>query len=68
MYSDGIFERQGADGQQFSIARLKELAKAHQAKSAPEILEIIFNAVYEYGEGASWEDDATLVVVKRAAH
>lgn len=68
MYSDGIFERQGADGQQFSIARLKELAKAHQAKSAPEILEIIFNAVYEYGEGASWEDDATLVVVKRAAN
>ncbi len=65
MYSDGIFERQGRDGQQFSIARLKELAVQHQAKSAQEILDTIFNAVYEYGEGANWEDDATLVVVKR---
>lgn len=66
MYSDGMFERQGRDGQQFSIARLKELAKEHQSKSAQEILDTIFNAVYDYGEGASWEDDATLVVVKRA--
>ncbi len=65
LYSDGIFERQGRDGQQFSIARLKDLAVQHQAKSAQEILETIFNAVYEYGEGASWEDDATVVVVKR---
>lgn len=67
MYSDGIFERQGLDGQQFSIARLKELVKEHQNKSAQEILDTIFSVVYAYGEGASWEDDATLVVVKRTA-
>jgi sigma-B regulation protein RsbU (phosphoserine phosphatase) len=66
MYSDGIFERLGREGQQFGLARLKELAKEHQNKSAQEILNLIFEAVYEYGEGASWEDDATLVVVKRA--
>ncbi len=65
MFSDGIFERQDRQGNQFGLERLKALAIQHQEKSAPEILQAIFDAVFEFGEGEKWEDDATLVVVKR---
>lgn len=65
MFSDGIFERQDREGNQFGLARLKELAIRLQEKSAQEILDAIFSAVFEFGGGEKWEDDATLVVVKR---
>jgi sigma-B regulation protein RsbU (phosphoserine phosphatase) len=68
MYSDGIFERQNRQEENFGIARLKELVAKNQNKSAQEILELIFNTVYEFGNRAKWEDDATVVVVKRVNH
>ena len=65
MFSDGMFERQDREGRQFGLERLKAMAIQHQEKSASEIRDAIFNAVFEFGEGEKWEDDATLVVVKR---
>jgi len=65
LFSDGIFERQNREGQQFGLERLKALALKHQHKSCEEILDTIFNAVFEFGAGEKWEDDATAVVVKR---
>ena len=65
MYSDGIFERRNGEDQAYGLARLKELVLRNQSKSAQEILDLIFRAVAEHGEGTSWEDDATVVVVKR---
>jgi len=65
MYSDGIFERLNRDGEQFGIQRLKKLVIRHQHKSAREILDLIFDTVFQYGNGARWDDDATVVVIKR---
>ncbi len=65
LFSDGMLERQDREGNQFGLERLKDLALQHQGKSAQEILDTVFNAVLEFGDGAKWEDDATLVVVKR---
>jgi sigma-B regulation protein RsbU (phosphoserine phosphatase) len=65
MYSDGIFERQNRKEENFSIARLKELVVQNQSKRAQELLDLIFDAVYEFGNRAKWEDDATVVVVRR---
>jgi sigma-B regulation protein RsbU (phosphoserine phosphatase) len=67
LFSDGIFERQDREGNQFGLERLKALAIQHQEKSALGIIDAIFNAVFEFGGGEKWEDDATLVVVKRLA-
>lgn len=65
MYSDGIFERCDPEGEAFGLERLQSLIIEHQEKSAAELLEIIFTIVFEFGGGAKWEDDATLVVIKR---
>ena len=65
MYTDGIIERENADEEQYEIDRLQNLVKKHKDKTAKEILEIIYRDVYQFGGGVHWEDDATVVVVKR---
>jgi len=65
MYSDGIFERLNREDEQFSIARLKKLVIRNQQKNAQEILDLIFNTVFQFGHGKKWDDDATVVVIKR---
>jgi sigma-B regulation protein RsbU (phosphoserine phosphatase) len=67
MYSDGIFERLNRQDEQYGIPRLKKLVVRHQNKTAPEILDLIFDTVLQFGNGAKWEDDATVVVIKRMA-
>jgi sigma-B regulation protein RsbU (phosphoserine phosphatase) len=67
MYSDGIFERLNRQDEQYGIPRLKKLAVRNQNKTAPEILDLIFDTVFQYGNGTKWEDDATVVVIKRIA-
>ncbi len=68
LYSDGIIERKNRKGQSFGIHRLKELAIQNQNKSAKEIQKLIFNNVFEFGNHMEWEDDATVVVIKRLDH
>ena len=65
MYSDGIIERQSSKRNDFGINRLKAFIKTHQEKSAQEIIDLIFDAVFEFGDNEKWEDDATIVVIKR---
>lgn len=65
LYSDGIIERQNASKELFGIDRLKELISRYCNKSAKEILDLVFERVYDFGHRVVWEDDATLVVVKR---
>lgn len=65
LYSDGIIEREKSDEEQFGIQRLKECVIANQDKSAEEIVGSVFKKVYNFGNRVSWEDDATLVVLKK---
>jgi len=65
MYSDGIFERVNRQDEQYGIPRLKKLAVRNQNKTAAEILDLIFDTVFQFGHGAKWEDDTTVVVIKR---
>jgi sigma-B regulation protein RsbU (phosphoserine phosphatase) len=63
--TDGILERRDAKGEFFGTEGLAVLARKHMADSAEEILERIFSATVAFGDGRPFEDDATLVVVKR---
>lgn len=63
--TDGILERRDAKGEFFGTEGLAVVARKHMADSAEEILERIFSATVAFGEGRPFEDDATLVVVKR---
>lgn len=65
LYSDGIIERVRCDGEQFGLPRLKELVREQRAMSAEQILKVVFERVFEFGARAPWEDDATLVIIKR---
>ena len=65
MYTDGIIERANESDQQFGYKDLRKLAEKHRNKSAKEIVEIIFSTVYEFGNKTNWDDDATVVVLKR---
>ena len=65
LYSDGLFERENVKGELFEIKRLKKLVIENQSKDAEEILNLIFDKVFEFGNRRKWDDDSTLVVIKR---
>lgn len=65
LYSDGIFERENQDEEAFTIDRLKQLVIKNQQKGAAEIVNLVFEETYEFGSRSKWEDDCTLVVIKR---
>lgn len=65
LYTDGIFERRNPKGENFSIERLQKIASQNQEKSAEDILEILFDQAFAFGEKQAWEDDVSIVVVKR---
>ncbi len=64
-YTDGIFERENREEESFTIDRLKQLVIDNQEKTAQEIVNVIFESAFTFGHGAQWEDDATVVVLKR---
>ncbi|HOT96010.1 MAG TPA: PP2C family protein-serine/threonine phosphatase [bacterium] len=65
LYSDGITERQNSEGEMFGLERLTEWIIANQHLDANTLLHRTFAHVYEFGHSAAWDDDVTLVVIKR---
>ncbi len=65
LYSDGIIERQNADEEFFAISNVISLVREHENLGASEIIELIFEEADKFGGGAKWEDDATLMVIKK---
>ena len=63
--TDGILERRGPAGESFGQPGVE--AAVRRDASAAEILEAVFDAASAFGDGGPWEDDATIVVVKRTA-
>jgi len=62
--TDGILERRASTGEFFGQAGL-EAAVRDRDSPAVEILERVFAAASAFGDDGPWEDDATIVVVKR---
>ena len=65
LYTDGILERVNNKLEEFGSERLKKIVVDNLDKSANEIMEIIFEASHVFGNSKKWEDDATVVVIKR---
>jgi serine phosphatase RsbU (regulator of sigma subunit) len=63
--TDGILERRGPGGESFGQPGVE--AAVRRDASASEVLEAVFDAAAAFGDGGPWEDDATIVVVKRKA-
>lgn len=65
LYTDGIVEAGGDESgerQEFGVERLLEVCRAHQGRSAHEVVDAIFAAVREFA-GTGQEDDRTVSVV-----
>jgi len=65
IYSDGIIERESDKKELFGIERLKKLVLKNSGLSAKELVDLIFSTVYDFGNRTIWEDDASIVVIKR---
>lgn len=65
LYTDGIVERRHADGEVFGAERLTQVVGASLDLPAQRIIERVFAASEDFGGGAPWEDDATVVVLRR---
>ncbi|MET1231692.1 MAG: SpoIIE family protein phosphatase [Candidatus Limnocylindrales bacterium] len=64
LYSDGIIEAHGPDGDMFGFPRLRELMKADLAGS--EIIDAILDQLHAFtGGGWEQEDDITIVALRR---
>lgn len=67
LYTDGIIERQNPDREFFGIERLKEIIRQSYNSSSRQIMDKIFDEAFAFGEKKLWEDDATIMVIKRTA-
>jgi serine phosphatase RsbU (regulator of sigma subunit) len=64
MCTDGILERRDS-GPDFGDERLRGIVAENRQASARELLDALFEEAGTHGGARSWEDDATVVVVKR---
>lgn len=65
IYTDGIVERFNNDEEEFGFSRLVALIIENQSKSAQEILDIIYQTVFDFSNKSKWQDDVTVVVIKK---
>lgn len=66
IYSDGLLERRNQDEEEFGTSRLEQALIAHEHLGARKILDAIYQAAFAFGNQTNWQDDVTVVVVKKA--
>jgi sigma-B regulation protein RsbU (phosphoserine phosphatase) len=66
LYTDGITEASNAGGEMFGIERLGEVVEAYGEESSEGLATEIMDTASQFAH-QGWQDDVTLMVVKRAA-
>ncbi|MCV2354606.1 SpoIIE family protein phosphatase [Paucibacter sp. B2R-40] len=67
LLTDGIYEYEAPDGEQFGRLRVEQLLARHCDASAEQLSALILAAVRAFARGAAQEDDITMLLLKRAA-
>ena len=65
LYTDGIIERQNNSEEEFGESGLRETIQNNIDKKADEIISAVFEAANSFGKNKKWEDDATIVIIKK---
>ena len=65
LYTDGLIERREGSGALFGLERLTAAVRTRLERPLDEVVARVFEEVEAFGDGRPWEDDATLVVVRR---
>jgi serine phosphatase RsbU (regulator of sigma subunit) len=66
--TDGFFEWENAEGEQFGVERLTQVVRESREKSPEEIIAALYSSVRTFANGAKQMDDLTAVVIKRVAN
>ena len=64
LFTDGVTEQENESGDEFSIARLKEVILSRETEPAASVVAHISEAVYSFAGTRVQADDLTVVVVK----
>jgi len=65
LYSDGLIERLNRYGVPFEIERLTKTVLEYQHLPAEDLVNLIIDSAYNFGNKSKWKDDVTVVVIKR---
>jgi serine phosphatase RsbU (regulator of sigma subunit) len=65
MFSDGVTESVGTNGEEFGEEQLGGLLVQHRAQEAGEVIDSVLANIREWTGAAPADDDVTLVVVRR---
>ena len=63
--TDGFFEWENDQGEQFGVERMEEVIRASQKLAPPEIIAQLYDAVIRFSHGTKQQDDLTAVIIKR---
>lgn len=65
LFTDGINEAQDGKGNTYGEARLIDMIKKHKDRAAKEITLLIIEDVQKFAANGNYNDDRTLIIVKR---
>jgi len=65
LYTDGVIELRGPEGVEFGMNRLADTVQQHRERTAQGIIQAIIQATRQFSGSEGYEDDFTLLVVKR---
>ncbi len=65
LVTDGFYEWQNPESEEFGLERLKETIHAARDCSPEEVIKRLYTAVKEFSKGTAQNDDLTAVVLKR---
>ncbi len=65
LLSDGIYEHEDIDGQQFGRARVEQILRDHHRDAPADLSARLLAAVQAHARGAVQDDDITMVLIQR---
>jgi len=63
--TDGFFEWENDQGEQFGVERMEKVIRASRELAPPEIIAQLYDAVIRFSNGTKQQDDLTAVLIKR---
>ena len=60
-YTDGIFESQNMEGEQFGLERVNALLRSHKNEPMQTLLDTLINTLVDFIDGMEFDDDITVV-------
>lgn len=65
LLTDGFYEWDRPDGEQFGTERIADLIRQHHRLPAAEFIQVVYRAVVDFSAGTRQGDDLTAVIVRR---